>query len=32
MDLILDQSKLLQHNNFLRIRAPMHLPTVRYPG
>jgi hypothetical protein len=28
----LDQSKLLLHNKFLRVRAPMHLHSVRYPG
>jgi hypothetical protein len=28
----LDQSKSLLHNNFLRVRAPMHLVCVRYPG
>ena len=28
----LDQRKLLWHNKFLRVRAPMHLTYVRYPG
>ena len=28
----LDQSKLLRHNKFLRVRAPVHSHCVRYPG